>query len=517
MKKKHIRGGIVKLELIREVLRQSALGVSQRSIHRSTGIARSTLQEYLRLATIGGVDFELSKKLSDEELRVILKKQTPGRKRRGVVIEPEYEYLHKELHSRKGVTLELLWKEWVSATGGGYGYATFCRRYHEHCLKQQVVMRQEYNPGEKLLSDYAGVTLPWIDEQGVVHAAQIFVAVLGASNYIFTEASESQRLSCWINSHRRAFEYFGGVPVATYIDNLKSGVTKSHRYEPEVNRTFLEFAAHYGTTIFPVRVRKPRDKAKAEKAVQDVTRRILAVLRDKTFRSLSEINDAIRPLLEQLNARQMKGYGASRRELFERLEKDVLSPLPAQGYIYAQWKLARVSLDYHIQINLHYYSVPYYHARKEVWVKASEKLVEVFLNNERIAAHCRNDQPYRFSTLESHMPPNHRAVKSYTADKFLQWAKNTGPWSERLVKIILDSLRYKEQSYRTILGIQRYGEKAGAKLTEQAAEAACRQKQYSARAFKQILDAMTISAAAKTVAVETPISHANIRGAKYYH
>lgn len=517
MAAKKQQGAVLPMDRVRQILRLKELGFNQRAIHRATGVARSSVQEYLRVAELHELTHEQAIALGDAELKSLLRKKTPGRIRKHAPADPDFVQVHAELTSRKGVTLELLWKEWNQSFGGGYSYSTFCRRYHEHAQKHSVVMRSEYEPGDKLLSDYAGETLSYWDFQGNQHTVEIFVAVLGMSNRTYAEATESQKLTHWVNSHIRAFSYFGGVTSAVVIDNLKSGVTKCHRYEPDINRTFEEFGTHYGTTIFPVRAAKPRDKAKVEKAVQEVERQLLAPLRHVRFSSIEEINSAISPLLEALNSRTMKDYGVSRNELFDKAEKAALKPLPALPFVVADWKRARVAIDYHIQVDYHYYSVPYYHVKKEVLIKSTEKLIEIFLNNERIASHARSSIPYRFSTLEAHMPPAHLAVKGWTADNFQRWATTVGAATELLVKAILTAPRYKEQSFRSILGIQRLERTHGKHLLEKAALIAVERRHHSQRAVRQILEVL----AAKEVSVKptdsSPVTHANLRGSSYYH
>lgn len=511
MAKKTLVQGILPMERVRQIIRLFEQGFSQRAIHRSTGIARSTIQEYLRMVELHRLTFESAASMSDAELRKILRKKVPGRKRCKNV-QADFSRVHTQLHSRKGVTLELLWKEWCEETGGGYSYSTFCRRYREYRKKHTVTMRQQYRPGERLLTDYCGETLSWYDSKGRAHRLEVFVAVLGASNKIFAEVTESQKSIHWTNSHRRALEYFGGVPEAIYIDNLKSGVTKSHRYEPEINRVFEEFATHYRTAIFPVRARKPRDKAKVEQAVQQVERDLLAPLRNRVFHSVQEVNAALRPLLEKLNSRKMKDYGLSRDELFEKIERRVLVPLPVRSFQPALWKKTKISLDYHIQLERHYYSVPYYHVGKEVWVKVTEKLIEIFYENKRIASHARSTTPFRHTTTEAHMPSNHKAVKSWTFDNFVKWAQTVGPHTEKLIYRIAALRPYREQSYRSILGIQRLEKKYGSSLLERAAEYACYKKHYSQRALHQILEAFS-----ETKEENKPLTHENVRGATYYH
>lgn len=518
-KRRSLQGGVLQMENVRQVLRLSELGFNQRAIARSTGVARSSLQEYLRTAQMEGITYERAALMTDPELREAFKKQRPGRYRVEVT-DPDFERVHKGMMSRKGVTLELLWKEWRATGNGGYSYSTFCRRYHEHIKHSQVVMRQAYTPGELLLSDYTGATLSYWERDGKEHVVQIFVACLGFSNLIYVEASRSQTVADWINSHIRAFSYYGGTTSAVVIDNLKAGVTKSDRYEPDINKTFQEFGAHYTTTIFPVRARKPRDKAKVEQAVQQVERDVLAPLRNRRFISLEEINVAIAELLEQLNSRTMKDYGMSRRELFTSAEKETLQPLPVLPFIVASWKRARVGMDYHIEFQRHRYSVPYYLARKEVLVKSTEKLVEVFCDSERVASHRRSHKPYEFSTIEAHMPPQHLAVRSWTEENFVAWAKSVGEQMQLLVRRVLETPCFRQQSYRSILGIQRVSVKAGTPLAEAAATRANERGVKSARAFKQILEALVgkhIEASEVKDSLDICQPHDNIRGASYYH
>lgn len=506
------------MEKVREVLRLSELGFKQRAIARATGVARSSLQEYLRLAEVEKITYTSAVAMTDTELREAFKKQRPGRSR-VAVSDPDFAQVHRNMMSRKGVTLELLWKEWKASCKGEYSYSTFCRRYHEHIRHTQLEMRQSYTPGELLLSDYAGATLAYWGHDGKETEIQIFVACLGFSNLIYAEASHGQTIPDWINSHIRAFGYFGGVTSAVVIDNLKAGVKKSDRYEPEINKTFEEFGAHYTTTIFPVRARKPRDKAKVEQAVQQVERAILAPLRNRRFTSLAEINAAIAELLEQLNSRTMKDYGVSRRELFTSAEKHTLLALPALPFIIASWKRARVGLDYHIEFERHRYSVPYHLARKEVMIKSTEKVIEVFCDNQRVASHRRDHKPYEFSTIEAHMPPQHLVVKSWTEENFVAWSKTVGEQMTRLVVRILNTPQFRQQSYRSILGIQRISTKTTSSIAEAAAARANERNISSARAFKQILE-FIVGKAVEDAAGKDPAdycqAHDNIRGSSYY-
>ena len=509
-RRRALQGGVVLMDRVREILRLKEAGYAQREIHRATGVARSTIQEYLRTAGQHGLTHEQAQGLQDDALKTLLQKKTPGRSRTQIK-EPDYARVHREYLSRKGVTLELLWQEWVAAAGGGYSYSTFNRRYREWAAAQSVTLRHEYRGGEKLFVDYAGERLSYWDEANVERSVEIFVAVLAASNRIFAEATSTQKEGSWIASHRRALEFFGGVPEAIVPDNLKSAVTEANRYEPRLSKAYEEWAAHYGTAIIPARVRKPRDKGKVEKAVQDVERWVLAPLRNIRFRSIAEINSAIAERLLAFNARPMKSYaGASRDELFERIDKPALQPLPSQPYTYAQWKVARVSLDYHLQLEFHYYSVPYWFVRKEVTVRVTEKLVEIFHNNERIAAHARSFVKFRYSTVHEHMPPEHQAVRSWTAESFTQWAAGIGQETAQLTAAFLATGRHREQGFRSILGLKRLAQKFGAAALEEAARTANSRRIVSQRFVRLLLEQ-------KKPPPETPIAHGNIRGGGYYH
>lgn len=519
MGRRQLQGGVLQMQKVREVLRLSELGFNQRAIARATEVARSSLQEYLRLASIAGINYEQASLKTDTELREALKKKRPGRSR-AAISSPDFEQVHKSMMSTKGVTLELLWKEWKATQSEDYSYSTFCRRYREHIKHTKVVMRQSYTPGELLISDYAGVTLSYWEYDGKEVSVQIFVSCLGFSNHIYAEGSRGQKISDWINSHIRAFNYYGGVTAAVVIDNLKSGVKTPNRYEPEINKTFEEFGAHYSTTIFPVRSNQPRDKAKVEQAVQQVERDILAPLRNQRFTSLEEINVVIAESLEVLNSRLMKDYGLSRRELFNSTEKNTLMPLPALPFILASWKRARVGLDYHIEFEKHRYSVPYYLTSKEVMIKVTEKLVEVFCDNERVASHYRAHKPFEFSTIEAHMPPNHLAVKSWTEENFISWSRTVGEQMCLLIKNIIATPCFRQQSYRTILGIQRVSKQAGLSIAEAAATRANERGVRSARGFTKILEVLVgklIEESSSENADDLCQSHDNIRGGSYFN
>jgi len=513
---KHQQGELLPMVKFREILRLSDLGYNQSQIARSCDIARSTVQDYLHRAQAKSLSYEHLSRLSDSEAKQLLEKGRIKKAQEESGID--FKQIHRELQ-RKGVTLALLWLEGKENGQWQCSYGGFCRRYRMWSGHQKLSMRQVYKGGDKLFVDYCGPTVPVLNrETGEIVAAQIFVACLGASNYTFAEATPSQTLPHWIGSHQRALAFFGGVPACIVPDNLKSGVTDPCRYEPGINRSYQDFAEHYGVAVVPARPKEPRDKAKVEKAVQEVERQVLAVLRHQTFESFTALNAAISIQLERLNQRTMKDYGVSRRALFETVDQPHLRELPSQAFVYATWKRAKVNLDYHLEIERHYYSVPYGFVRKEVMVKVSESLVEVFHEAQRIAIHERSRVVYRHSTRPEHMPPEHWAYKTQSKEKFLVWAHQIGPHTHTQVQAIFDKKDYEEQAFRTIRGIQGLKTSYGAERLEEACRRANLFNLVGLRRLRSILKAKLEST---PVLDETPHIipglHENVRGQNYYH
>jgi len=432
--------------------------------------------------------------------------------------EPHWPDIHRELR-RKGVTLNLLWHEYRAAHPEGYGYSWFCGQYRAWAGKVDVVMRQEHRAGEKLFVDYAGHTAEVVDRHtGEVRQAQVFVAVLGASSYTYAEATWTQGLPDWIGSHVRAFQFLGAVPEVVVPDNLRSGVTKAHRYEPDLNPTYAEMASHYGVAVLPARVRRPRDKAKAEAGVQLVERWILAALRNRTFFSLAELNREIVQLLERLNTRPFKKLPGSRRELYETIDRPALHPLPQRPYEFAQWKKVRVNIDYHVEVEGHYYSVPHALVRKSLEVRYTERTVECLYRGQRVASHIRSHAKGRHSTVAEHMPAAHRQYAEWTPERIIRWAEKSGPATAAVIQTILQRRAYPQQGFRTCLGILRLGKGYG----EERLEAACRRaaliNAYSYKSIESILRrGLDRQALPDQQELELSIEHDNLRGADYYH
>jgi len=377
----------VPMRSVREILRLKAEGLSDRAIARSTRLARSTVGDYAGRAVAAGLSWPLPEGLTDTALEGLL--FVRGGPAAGVRRKPEPDWasLHRELR-RPGVTLMLLWQEYRAAAPEGYGYSRFCELYDEWESRLSPTMRQVHPAGERLFVDYAGQTVELVDGRtGEVRTAQVFVAVLGASSYTYAEATWTQTLPDWIGANARALSFFGGVPRQIVPDNLKAGVLKANWYEPGLNPTYQDFATHYGTAILPARPRRPRDKAKVEVGVQVVERWILARLRNQRFFSLTELNGAIAMLLGELNGRPMRRLGVSRQQLFDELDRPALAALPIEPYVYAEWRQRRVGLDYHVDIDGHYYSVPHRLLRQQLEARITARTVELFHKGERVACH----------------------------------------------------------------------------------------------------------------------------------
>jgi len=504
---------------VTEVLRLKwGCGLSNRAIARSCRISHSTVNEYLKRAEVAGVKWPLSNEWEEGEVYRLL---FPEKEAETVVRDPkpmpDWEEVHRELQKR-GVTLRLLWVEYREQFPDGYGRSQFCELYRLWAQKLNPPMRMVHKAGEKLYVDYAGDTVPITDpETGEVSKAHIFVGVLGASSYTYAEAQRDQTLPNWIGGHIRAFAFLGGLPQIVVPDNLKQGVQKPCRYEPDLNPTYREMAEHYALAIIPARVRHPRDKSKVEVGVQVVERWILARLRKRIFFSLAELNQAILKLLKELNNRPMEHLQKSRRELFEELDQPALRPLPERPYEYAIWKAARVNIDYHIEFEKHFYSVPYTLIHQEVRIRATEHMLEVFHKSSLlpIAIHPRQRIPGRYTTASAHMPPHHQQAAEWSPERLLRWGEEIGPETRQLVQAILASRRCPEQAFRSCLGILRLSSPCSHPQMETASRMALQGKILNYSGFKEILQHLP----PPQPGVEIPAlpTHDNIRGEAYYH
>ena len=505
---------------IKEILRlKFGLGLSVRQISKSTQLSRPAVSDYLRRFEMSSLAWPLPTGITDTAIDAQLFPPKPELKD---ILRPlpDWAQVHQELR-HKGVTLYLLWEEYKANQPDGFLYSWYCDHYREWAAKLDVVMRQQHLAGEKCFVDYAGPTIPITNKYtGEIHRAQIFVGVMGASNYTYAEATLTQTLLDWIHSHIRMLEYFGVAPKILVPDNLKSGVTKTCRYEPEVNQTYLDFAEHYNIAIIPARSRKPRDKAKAETGVLIVERWILACLRHHTFFSLKDLNDAISGLLIRLNQRPFKKFPGCRVTAFRSLDYPAMQVLPAERYIFSEWKKAKAGPDYHIEVDKHYYSVPYTLTRKILHVNFSKQVIEVFYNNQRVASHIRLHQAdKRYSTQSEHMPMGHKEHLQWTPERMLRWAGTIGTYTQQLIQKLMDSRLHPAQAFRPALGITRLTKLYG----NSRVEAACR-RAYLTNAIsfssvssilKHRLDEQILP---QDIQPSQPIIvHNNVRGAEYYH
>ena len=502
------------MELIREVFRLKwEKKQSNRLIGRLLRISKSTVATYLARADKASITtLEQLNSLGDDELGkiIFLNKYTDKKP----IVDFKKIFIQSK---RKNMTLMLLWKEELENNPSLYSYASFQRHYTQWLDKKKITMRQTHQAGEKGFIDYAGTTIPIINHKtGELDPSQIFVMSLGGTHYTYIEATWTQGTRDFLASNIHAFEFFGGVPEVLVPDNLKSAVTIASRYEPTINRSYRELASHYGTVVVPARVRRPQDKAIVENAVLNVSRQILARIRDRQFFSLEELNKALWELLDEYNSRKLQGMGESRKSLFEKVERDVLVPLPKKRFEIAEWKKAKANIDYHIALENNFYSVPYKFRCRELVVRYAPSCVEIFCENKRIAVHHRLVGEKKSSTNKEHMPVGHRAYAEWSPTRILSWAKKTGPSCEEICKRIMEQKEHPELGYRSCLGIIGLGNKYS---TERLEMACLRALEIGGISFKSIQSILSKGLEAQPLQQDLglqEIKHDNIRGSDYY-
>ena len=503
---------------IRDVLRyRHSTGLSLDAIARALNLSKGVVAKYLRLASACGLTWPLPEALDDSELEKRLYRQVAARE--PTFAEPDYALVHQEL-KKKGVTLTLLWEEYRQAVGErGYQYTAFCTRYKDWTGQLKHSMRQIHRAGEKLFADYAGPTVPIIDAStGEIRSASIFVAVLGASSYTFACATSGQTQNDWLTGMGRALTFIGGVPALIVPDNPRALVAVADRYEPALNRATAEFAHHYGTVILPARPRKPQDKAKVESGVQVVERWILARLRHQRFFSVAELDAAVAELLPPLNTRPFKKLPGCRQAAFALLDAAYLRPLPDAPYVLADWKKARVNIDYHVAYEGGYYSVPHALLHQEVELRVTRDTLEVLAKGKRVASHPRSYRQGHFETLPEHMPAAHRAHAEWSPGKLLTWAASVGPSTAELTKRLLIEKAHPEQGYRACLGLMRLTRNHGRSRMEAACERALAVGAHRYRSVASILEkGLDRQPLAPQQAELALPDHANLRGSGYYH
>lgn len=499
-----------------EVLRMKSLGLGIREIARSVGLAHSTVREYLQRAEAAGVSWPLPEGTHHGVIEKDLFPEDTVSKAKGRQ-EPDFKLIHKEL-KRKGVTLQLLWREYKEQYPDGYERSQFCYLYHHWEKGLDVVMRQNHRAGEKVFVDWAGQTVNIVDlATGEIRKAYVFLAVLGASNYTYAEAFLSMDLFSWISAHCNTLNFFGGVPKIIVPDNTKTGVTHHSFYEPDLNPTYHDMAVYFNTVIIPARPKKPRDKAKVEGGVEIAERSIMAPVRNRVFHSLGEFNQAIRQGLTKLNNDPFQKLEGCRRTAFETLDKPALSPLPDRPYEYTVSSRARVNIDYHIEVDHGYYSVPYQLIRKEVDVRLAANTVEILFNGQRVAAHKRCHVKGKFVTEPSHRPPNHDFYLEWTPARLISWGESMGSDVGAFVDGLIKSRPHPEQAFRSCMGIMQLGRK----YSKERLNAACVRAlavgdiSYSRVSFilKKDLDQKPVE---ETSVQPAPVLHVNLRGSDYY-
>jgi transposase len=511
----------VAMRKVREIVRlKISAGLSHKAIARSLGIAASTVRAAVDRARVEGLSWPIPDDLTDAVLEDRLYGRAGTKQGHRRHAEPDWAMIHREL-KRKHVTLSILWEEYIAQDPAGYRYSRFCDLYRAWEGQLSVTMRQSHAGGEKLFVDYAGDTVPVIVDRltGEIREAQIFVAVMGASSFSYAQATWTQGLGDWIAAHIGALEAIGGAPRLLVPDNTKVAVIKACLYDPQVNRTYAEMAAHYDMAVLLARPRKPRDKAKVEAAVLIVERWLLGRLRNRRFHSLVELNQAIGELLRDLNeVRPIRRLGVTRRQLLEEVDRPCLKPLPVEPYVFAEWRARRVGVDYHVDVDRHFYSVPYRFARQQIEVRLTARTVEIFSKGERIAAHLRSSGNGKHTTVPEHMPSSHRRYADWTIDRIRREAVAIGPSAALLCDLILEHRPHPEQGFRACLGIVRLTRPFGAERVESAALRALEIGAMTYGSVKSILDNnLDRQNQPRRAANKPAILHSNIRGARYYH
>ncbi len=513
----------ISMQKIKEILRlKYGADLSSRQISRSLNVSTGAISKYLNRADAAGIGWPLPDSMTEQEVLAILQ---PSRKPRKdtvtVFAEPDFNAIHDELGT-KGMTRQLLWEEYTQDhPSNHYSYSRFTVLFKRWQGSRQLSMRQTHLAGEKMFVDYCGPTMDVINPQtGEVRTAQIFVSVLGASSYTFVEATWSQSLPDWIGSHVRAFNFFGGVPEVVVPDNLKSAVSKACRYDPDLNPTYQQLAEHYNVAVIPARPYKPKDKSKAEVAVQVVERWIMMRLRKQPFFTLASLNQAIRFLLADLNNRPFKKRPGSRQSQFESIDKPALRPLPPSPYEYLEVKKARVHLDYHVEYDGHFYSVPYQLVKQNVMIHASRTTLTINHQGKQVAHHPRAFK-HGHTTDTTHMAKAHLKHQEWSPQRFVLWATRIGAYTTLVVEHQLAGRRHPEHGYRACLGLLNLTKKYG----QERLEAACRRAHYiNAMTYKNIasilskgLDNLPMDDGDADKQISLPLNHDNVRGAKYYH
>lgn len=512
------------MKQVRDIVKlHSDMGLSIRKIQGATGVAKSTVADYVKRFKELGLSPQQIDALDDDSLRLKFFPEIAS-----VLVStkamPDMNYIHQELKRRKKtkVTLYLLWEEYRVDNPDGYGYTQFRVYYRKFKKKLNPSMRQTHLSGEKLFVDYSGLTMPIHNPRtGEIEYAQIFVAVLGASGYTFVHATHSQKQEDFIYSHVMCYNFFGGVPRVVVPDNLKSAIISNNKNGIVVNESYADLNRHYGVVVEPTRPRKPKDKPKAEQGVQAIQRVILARFRHHKFFSVDELNEAISELLDGYNNKIIKHLQQSRTKLFNELDAPCLNPLPQNNYVYKQFKVARVNQDYHITLEKCNYSVPFQYIKEEVEVRYSTQSVYIYLKHKLIATHPRLRRVGESSTLHEHMPSDHQYInEKMNPDRLRSWAKNIGEYSSVFVEDAFLEVEHKPNAYRKISAVLSLAKLYGNTELDLALMYATKMRTITTRSIKSILDKkLYLAKSANNIPLVQPSlfnTHSNIRGADEY-
>jgi transposase len=492
--------------------------LTTREIGRALHLSQGAVSKYRQAVCLAGISAEEAQTLDDAELERRVWQARAARTPREVVL-PDCAWIHTQMKRHKHVTLRLVWEEYRATHGSlALRYSAFCERYRQWAKRLQRSMRQRHYAGEKLFVDYAGRTVPIYGATcEEMFRAAIFVGALGASGYAYAEATRTASLPDWLGSHVRMLQFYGFAPTILVPDNLRVGVTKADRYEPELQRSYEEMASHFGIAVIPARPFRPRDKPRAELTVLLVCRWVLARLRHQRFFSLEELNAAIKPLLAELNERPFQKIPGSRRSMFEALDRPAMRPLPATPYVYAEWKRVRAAFDYHVQIDHHYYSVPHALVGQELWARFGAATVEVFHRSVRVASHVRSYQHGVHTTFGEHMPRAHRAHAEWSPVRLIHWGASIGANTCAVVEHLLKSKPHPEQGYRACLGLLALARQYGQGRLEAASALAVKLQSPTRKSVLSILKTGRDQRPPVTPEQLDLPEHANVRGPKYYH
>jgi transposase len=511
----------IQMRKVRELLHlHFEQNISARKAAKIVGVGKTAASQYVAGFKSSGLDYPSLAKLSDTELIQVIniKKETEN---------PRYEELQnlfpnfeKEL-KRTGVTLQLLWEEYKSERNDCYGYSQFCHHYYHWRKEKKVSMRMEHKAGDKLFVDFAGKKLTIINRNtGEVTELEVFVSVLGSSQLSYIEAIPSQTKADWVAVNENALRFYSGVPAAIVPDCLKSAVINANKYEPEINHTYNDFANHYGTVILPARALHPQDKALAENFVRNAYTHIYAPLRNQTFYSIEELNNALWEQLDIYNSKHFQGRDYSRQLLFNEVEKQHLKPLPVERYELKTFNRCKVQYNHHVYLkeDKHYYSVPFLLTGKQVMITYTNRNIEVYFNNQRVASHLRNRHPYGYSTNNEHRPKNHQYVSDWSPERFIKWARKIGAEAEQVITQLLDSRKHPEQAYKSCMGLLKLAQKHEPEDYIKACNKALQMNCIKYKFIKNILDtkAFNLSNQEELDLFKLP-KHDNIRGKEMFN